>query len=295
MATSSPSNPVLNERWLKRASWWVRHHHQLRLTILILTVLVEASLLSYSGYVWFDYLVLGRRRQAALERDLSDAVDMRPLHQALAPQPIAVPTTVVLPGSGAAGAYDVLVKLKNPNPQWVATVTYAFAGDEGLDPAQPVVVLNAEERFVIGVGVARSVSAKPAVTVTNIGWRRLREPARFDDGKPRFVVSDVTFLPAAEAGRRDSRLPLSQVRFTVSNESVASFWSVGFTVVLLQGDRPVAARYTTLEQFQSGEQREVSLNLYTSIPTVTTVLVVPDVNILDPSVFMPLRGGPVGF
>ncbi|OGL87407.1 hypothetical protein A3I40_02465 [Candidatus Uhrbacteria bacterium RIFCSPLOWO2_02_FULL_48_12] len=289
-------NPVLNERWLKWASWWVNNRPSIQKIWLVAVIATEAILIGYSGYVWLDYLVFGRREEEQLYQDLSRTTDMKSLHQIMAPQPIAVLSADVLPAGGSGGSYDVLAKVANPNTRWVAFISYQFIiGGETAPPSvTETYILNSDERFVIGAGLARSASAKAEMAITNVRWQRLREPARFNERKPSFKVTDVSFAPVAERGGTYGSV--SRVSFNVTNESSLNFWSVGFTIVLLQGDKAAAARHTTLDQVRSMEKRSVSLNIYNvQSSAVNKVLVVPEVNVADPDVFMSVPGGPIGF
>lgn len=293
------ANPILNERWMRWAAFSVAHRDQLKRWGIISTIIVEAIFLTYAGYGLLDHYVLSRDQEAAMFADLTRSVDVRPLHEATMPTPIAISAASVLPGSAQGGGYDVLAKFLNSNKQWAATVTYHFeGGTEASSADRQITLLNDEEKFVIGAGVASGLGA-PNVVLTNVKWKRLRNVEQFERLKPNFKVENVKFIPAESVDSAPdsggSSIVLSRVAFTVTNESISSFWSVGFTVVLLQGDRPVAARSFAIDKVKSGETRDVSLNLFTSISSVTSVLVVPDVNILDESIFMPADGGSIRF
>lgn len=284
-------NPVLDEKWLKRATWWEKHGRQLKIAVFGLVVAVEAGLIFFSSYGWLDALWLSRRADAQLIKDLTVWSDVTELHTALAPKPLNIAAAVVLPGSASAGSFDALAKIENPNSEWAATIVYTFVHEGGETAPAATFVLNDDQRFVIGSGVAKSTTLPPVLRLTDIKWQRLIDPEEAAALKPNFLVSDVTL----EAPRRLGAGSVSQVGFTVTNESIYSFWSVGFTVILLQRDNPVAARFVTLDQVRSRKQRDVSLNIFSSLPTVTEVLVVPEVNILDASVFMPIESGTTTF
>ena len=286
-------NPALDDKWLRHATWWVTYRPLLRRAALGGVIVVEAILLVYSGYGWLSAFVLNQSEDQRFYRELTSVQDVTALHQALGPVPLTVNAIVALPGSGSGGAYDVLAKVANKNKEWAAIIEYTFGTATGATPEQAA-VLNNEERFFIGAGRASERDAAPPFTITSISWQRIRDLDHFNVLKPKFVVSDATFTPTSGSVVAGKPAP-SQVRFTVTNEGVASYWSVGFTIILMNGDQPVAARYTTLDQVASGDHRDVSLNLYTSLGSVGTVLVVPDVNVLDPNVFMSVAGRSISF
>lgn len=276
-------NPVLDESWLRRAQLWVTYREPLRKGLLGLVVVVEASLLIYSGYVWLDYLVLSANREAQLYHDLSRRQLNVVPKQVLEAAPLQVSQPLVLPGSYRDGAYDALVKVVNSNKNWAATVRYRFG--EGRE--REVTILNDEERFVMGEGAAAGIGAAVDFRLTDVRWQRLRNVEEVNKRKPSFGVAGVRIVPGSTLGLGANT---QQVQFSVANDSVYDFWSVGFTVVPLQGDAPVIAQYTTVEKFLAGETREVKLNVVATTLNATQVLVLPDVNILDAAVFMTAAG-----
>lgn len=294
MVEQPNTNPILNERWLKWASWWVNHRPVIQKIWLVAVIAIEAILIIYSGYVWLDYLVLSRREEEQLYRDLSRAADVESLHQIMAPKPIAVLAVDVLPAGGSSGTYDVLAKLANPNAKWVAYVSYQFIIGDKAGSITETYILNNDERYVIGAGLVPAASAKAEMTITNVRWRRLRELASFNALKPHFNITDISFSPAAE--RAGAYGTVSRLSFKVTNESGLNFWTVGFTIVMLKNDRAIAVRYTTLEEVRSMETRLVSLNVYNiQSAAVDKVLVEPELNVDDPDVFMSAPGGPINF
>lgn len=289
------SNPVLDESWLKRAAWWVRHRAQLKGILVGVILIVSGVFILYSLYVWVDFWGLSREREQRMYADLTRSTNYAALHENLQAASLRAPVVVVLSGSGREGRWDVLTKLVNPNAKWLATVTFKIVSSDGTSsPDQTVTLLNNEEYFVVTRGAAQSPGASVRADFVNVSWQRIRDPEALNERKPKFTVSDVKFLSAAEL-RLSGDLGLSQVQFTVANESINGFWSVDFSVVLLQGESAVAAGTTTLDRFAGGERRDVAMNLYTTIPTVTDVLVVPHVNVADEGVFMDASNTPIKF
>lgn len=287
-------NPVLNESWFKWASRWVRYRPILQKIALVSAIIVEAVLILYSSYGWLDYFVISRNRENLLYQELSRPLDFREINQTRSPKPVAILSALTLPGGGLGGSYDVLAKLSNPNQNWLASVSYQFVVDGEKGPASEILMLNDDEKYIIGAGLASSPSASAELIINSVNWQRLREWAKFNERKPRLSISDVKFAPVIQRGGEVS--PLGRVSFTVTNESSYNFWSIGFKIILLRGDRPVAARFMTLEQVRSTEQRPVSLNIYNiANSAVDHVLVVPEVNITDPGVYMSVPGESIGF
>ncbi|KKU48372.1 hypothetical protein A3H10_04470 [Candidatus Uhrbacteria bacterium RIFCSPLOWO2_12_FULL_46_10] len=294
MTEQLSTNPVLSESWFKWASRWVRYRPILQKIALVSVIVIEAVLIIYSSYVWIDYFVISRNREKFMYQELSRPLDLHKINQTLSPKPITILYPLTLPAGGSGGLYDVLAKLANSNQNWLALVSYQFAVNGEKGPASEILLLNDDEKYIIGAGLAPSPSASVEMIINSVNWQRLRERAKFNERKPRFSISDVKFAPVIQKGAPAS--PIGRVSFTVINESSYNFWSVGFKIILLKGDRPVAARFMTLEQVRSVEQRPASLNIYNiASSAVDHVLVVPEVNITDPGVYMSVPGESIGF
>lgn len=287
-------NPVLNERWFKWASRWVTYRPILQKIALAGTIMLEAILLVYSGYVWVDYLIVNRNREKLLYQELSQSINYGELHPLMAPKPISVIIVQTMPAGGRGGSYDVIAKLANPNSKWLATVSYQFAVSGENGPLSQTYILNDEEKYIIGDSLATSSGAAAEIIITAVKWQRLREWNKFNERKPNFAVSDVKFTPLTS--RKGGEPIVNRVSFNITNESSYNFWSVGLKVIPLKGELAVAARATTIEQVRSQEKRFVSLNIYNvSASFVDSVLVVPEVNVADPDVFMSVEGKPINF
>ncbi|MFA7286470.1 MAG: hypothetical protein WC052_02305 [Patescibacteria group bacterium] len=279
----SIENPALNERWLRWATFWALHRDTLRQSIIGFVVIVEAAALLFSGYSVLDYFVLSRARDVAMERSLTRSVDVTQLHAVMAPKPLPAPVVVALAGSGNNGRFDVLLKFVNANPQWVAWVTYRVGEVSGTTQ-----VLPDSERFAIAPAAASSPSGAIDLSITTIRWQRIRDVAAYKERVPEFVVRDVTYIPGS--GGVSSGATPSRVQFIAKNDSAYGFWTVGFTVVLLQGDQAVAANMLRVEQVAPGAERTIAVNFYSAIVGVTKALVVPDVNVVDQTNIMDQPG-----
>lgn len=295
MPLDNNANPILDEKWLNRAAWWVRNRGRLARVALVVFFVISGGMILYSFYGWADYWFIGRAEEQRLFQELTRSTNYTALHANLRPADIQPSVAVVLPGSGQDGRWDVLVKFVNQNPKWLAAITYRASTPDGTTPETSTIsLLNSEERFVLVPALALSPGANVQVEITDVRWTRLREPETLNKRKPTFTVREVRFISPAEL-RLSGDTGVSQVNFVATNESTYGFWAVDFMVVLMQGDRAVAAQATTLDKFAIGEERSVSLNMYTAIPTVTSVLVIPRVDVSRDSAFMNQPGEPIRF
>ena len=64
-----------------------------------------------------------------------------------------------------------------------------------------------------------------------------------------------------------------------------NFWDVSFSIVLFNGNIPVAINYITVDSFDSGEVKDLEVNWFNPLDRVTSIEIKPDINILNPWIF----------
>ena len=160
-------NPALNEKWLKRAAWWVKHRGQLRALLIGFVIFIDGVLIIFSGYGWVDFGLLSRQKERDMFLEMTKPPTILSLRGSIGPRDLAAPLVVTLSGSRQEGKYDALVKFVNPNNNYVAKIKFHGVGDAVTEP-QSVVVLNNDERLAIIGGVARSSATNPRIIINNI-------------------------------------------------------------------------------------------------------------------------------
>lgn len=265
-------NPLLDEQWLKIASFWTTYRERIRAGLIIVYLVVVGAIFLYGAYRAFDMWVLSANQYKLTMQTLTTFPDYTVSHASRLPQSLPAPIAVVLPESASDGVYDVLLRFSNPNPQWLADVTYQFG-----DSSNTVRILNGEERLVVVRGAATTLSAVPDIRIADTDWRRVRDVDRLNALKPDLSTEDVAYSSADGPSR---------VAFVLRNNSIYNFWETTLLVALLQGDRAVAARQVQVSQLLSNERREITVNFFGGVGGVTDVLIVPFVDVSNEKVFM---------
>ena len=91
-----------------------------------------------------------------------------------------------------------------------------------------------------------------------------------------------------ESGIR-GELPVSTLNFKITNGSAYSYWQVGVYMVLLGPGNVAGANYIALDQFLSGQTREIEMRWYEVLSSVNKVEILPEINVLDSGVYMPVN------
>lgn len=276
MSLNQNQNLLLDDQWLKVATFWTTYRGRIRTVIIAIIVFIEAVFLLYSLVLAFDIFILSAKKDAQVLNELTTFKNYAAFHPLISPEPLVIPAAVVLPESANNNSYDVLLRLSNPNEKWMADVMIEAAGKQ-----TNVRVLNNQERLVVLNGGAVSLSSASDIKIIDINWHRIKNVAALNSKKPNLVIENVAYNNSTDVRP-------NQVEFSIQNDSVYNFWEISATVVLMQGSRAVAARQIQLSQLLKGEQRDISVNFFGPVGNVTDVLIVPFADVSDSGVFMNL-------
>lgn len=278
----------LTERQLKLATWWVEHREQVRKVALGVFFGVDALLIIFGVYGLLDYFVISSGQDAALRARMAETVVQHEV--AVRQAPVALIPVSVDAFTASGGKYDFLASIANPNLNWYATLSYRFVGRSGATPEQDSFILPQEEKYLTTLGVELAAPpGRPELEITRLDWHRvdrhvIRDLKTWTRERRNFIVSDVKHESALAIDRK-----LGRTTFKVENRTAYGYWHAGFFVVPLRGKSPVGASYVTLDNFDAGERREVSINWFDEVPQASDVAVQPDINLFDPAVYMPPR------
>ncbi|MBI5071590.1 hypothetical protein HZB93_01720 [Candidatus Falkowbacteria bacterium] len=278
-----------SEGQLKFASWYVSHKILLKKILIGFLIFLNAILLGYGLYGLVNYYFIEGPKFAAEMRELSSPIDYSAINQAAAPKNFEIGTTTIF--SSGKERYDFVAKIFNPNSGWRAEFTYDFLVDGTARLEKNGFTLPGEEKFIFDLGVsAKSKPRQAVLEIKNLQWKRINvheipDYAAWQDERLNFIVENVKFTPAAV---QENALSISRASFTARNASAFSFWDVGFAVLLYRGSSLAGVNYITLEEFRSGQNRPVEVSWFETLPSISQVKVMPEVNIFDPKVFMPV-------
>jgi len=292
----------LTEKELKFGYWFITHKLLLRKILIIFLIVLSVGLFTYAIYgLVLELVVYGQSFDLALKSLPQNLVNLSGYRAKAQAKNLQISSITVIAGAGER--YDMVAKVKNPNPQWtVESFEYQFiTGIDEIDltndksapnpeRVKKTFILPGEEKYLVDLAIkSKKRISQVRLDITNIRWRRIPDFASIQREKYRFEISEVNFIPASSA-EISGKLPISQVTFKVANKSAYSFWNVGFYIILFKGSAISGANYITIDQFLSGETRPVSVNWFETLPNITQVQVVPEVNILDKSVYMEIKG-----
>jgi hypothetical protein len=292
----------LSEKELKFGYWFLTHKLLLRKILIIFLIVFSVGFFAYAIYgLVIELVVYGQSFNSAMQSLPQNLVNFSGYKAKNQAKDLQVSSITVIAGAGER--YDFVAKVKNPNPNWtVESFDYQFITgiDEvdfnkdknapNPDRVKRSFILPGEEKYLVDLSVeSKRRIGQARLDITNLKWRRVTDFATTQKEKFRFEISDVQFIPAT-ATEISGKLPISQVTFNAANKSAYGFWNVGFYIILFKGSAMGGANYLSIDQFLSGQTRALTVNWFESLPNITQVQVVPEVNILDKNIYMEVKG-----
>ena len=281
-----PINNLTNKE-LERSLWFLRHKSQLFLVLKIILIAVNAILFGWVFWKLIDVIFIsGPAERANLATQKENAIPYAELNRALTPGQLNLGPVQIF--GGRENKYDLAMTLKNTNIRTWAEFEYKFVGANFETAPRRDFILPDSQKFLLELGVEHS--ARPQnmrLVFTEFSWHRLSrhtvpDYVQFRNEHLNFLVSDIVFSrPILDRGA------FNEVKFKIKNNSAYNFWAVPVTIALHRGEQTVGVNAVTIEKLRSLETREVSLVWEEGLPEVRSVEAAPNVNILDPAVYMP--------
>ena len=279
------------QKQYRLSSWWIEHRDGLKRLGLILFACVDGIFLLVAGWAFVDAYAVSYadEQRSVLEIVAYGQSDLRAYSVATAAEDLDLGGTTVVASS--EGKYDLYATIANPNDDWRAEFTYAFTSSAGDTEPASGFVLPGEEKPVVAYAVEASATPRSAsLVISDVVWHRVDHHVtgdleRWMTDRLNFVVENAAFERVDLDGET-----LGRVTFAVKNDSAYSYYEPAFTATLLRGSSVVGVTGTTLSELDAGEEQEVVINWFGTIPSVNKVEVSVSVNPFDISSYKPLEG-----
>lgn len=273
---------------LKASYWYVSHKLQLKKLLIAFLILLGVGFYSYSIYQAIMILFVQEQNFRQDMANLSEnLIDYPYFHEVNKPHDVQILKFDIVRSRDSH--YDVVAYVKNPNSKWIASRVSFQLIVGGVVVAEKVgFIYPNEEKYFAIFDQEVSLQGSPILKIAKVDWRRYRQFEEFAEPRLKFDVSDIEFKPSIDSGIR-GELPVSILNFKITNNSAYSYWQVGTYMVLSSSQRVVGANYISLDQFKSGESRDVEMRWYESLSSVNKIEVLPEVEILSDASYMPVE------
>lgn len=270
------------KRFYKFSLWWVVHRELLRKIGYGVFICFDSLILLFVLWTMFDSFVVsyGSETRAVAEMVAYGQPDLRSYTIAESADQILQDNVRVFPIGNSR--YDFYAEVANPNEDWWVEFKYQFLFDAGETIPETGFLLPGQQKPLISLAVTSQTSIQTAaLQILDIEWHRIDHHTIFDyqtwqEDRLRFEIKDAAF--SKETG----------TTFTVLNDTAFSYFEPVFYVVLKRGSAVVGVSRATVASLNSGESQEISLQWFGTLPSVSSVEVIADINIFDPDSYKQL-------
>jgi hypothetical protein len=283
------SSERLSERQLKWSEWWVAHKVLLYRMSMAIFFVIDLSLVGFALYGYYDWFlgtgVRERARWAELSAPIINTSAFRNVHAA---QDLNIEETSRIQDASTTDIYTVMT---NPNTEWWALITYRYTGSGGSTPDKTAFILPGQSKHLTALSVSPEIASDASIEVRTIKWFRVNKHFVRPDfqawsaSRLNFLITNAEFV----APTSNDAVKVSRATFTIKNDTAFGYKRVGLFVGALSGGRPIGVSYVTISNLRAGEERPVTVSWVGDIGFVNQVLVEPEVNIFDESVYLDVQ------
>jgi hypothetical protein len=299
-STTQTSSPTLEQRLqdftdvdgvstrrLSFGLWYMKHRHHFFLGSVWLLTVVATVLWTYSLYYFSHYLLVGSRLDHLNEATVSDtprAVEQRKLLSGLSYGFIQAVNL-------GRDSYSLIGKLASTNQSNWAVLDYYFLVDGQPLGTSTSYILPSSEKYLTSIIDDQTLSPSSVqLIVTNLRWSKIdyhqiENWNQYKADRLSFVVLDKKFIGASQSQLSD-RLPVNTLSFNINNRTAYSFREAPLQIILYSGSEVIYVKDYTINNFYSKERKDITISLIGSLPNVTRIDIVPEINILDPETYL---------
>jgi hypothetical protein len=149
-----------------------------------------------------------------------------------------------------------------------------------------------ESKYILAIGQTFSGDVSTlSFTTSAIFWQRIDghkipDWSTYATSRLNFGISDLNFAAAADSGL-SNKLDLNSLSFAIKNSTAYSYYEAPLNILLFNGSTLVGVNRYLLENFLTGQSRNIKITWPGNLESVTQTQVVPDINIMDSTVYLP--------
>lgn len=279
---------------MERAFWFFKHRKDFKTAIIFFLILLGVILWGYALYGAGKYLVVGMNNDKKLFDKLvnSNRASLQAI-RATAPENLKYSSLEVIKDGGK---YDLVMQIENPNKRHYAKFDYCFYdGDREINCGQNF-IFPGESKYILSLSREIGLnSASVKFDTTNVNWSKIDRHEipdwdKFKSSRMDFSIKDKEITPA-EKTKLSEELNLSDVSFSIVNKSGYGYYKVPLNIVLVSGSKIVAVNKYTINNFYSKQQKNINITWPNLNFSGGKINIYPEVNLLDDSVYMNIKGG----
>lgn len=264
---------------LKLGFWIARNKHRLYRLLVIFLGIIAVGTVIYAVYGTIEYNTIGREREKILLYS-SGGLDISDYREQNRPEDLRIGTPRALVSNNGT---DLTVRISNTNEKQYASFDFCFVNFEN-EVCGSDFILPQEQKDLTLLNSTLPAGGDIRFVINKILWQKLKaykvpDWTAFKNQRLNFEVNNVQFSTYTNE--------VTYLEFSVSNNSPFSYFSVPFDIFVRQGDKIMAINRYVFHDFLSRSTRSVRLLWPEGEARGGNIEIVPNLNILDDSVYRP--------
>ncbi len=267
--------------------WLSEHRARIMKGIIIFLIAISALSFAYSTY---NYIIYYLTSSSAEEEAAATRTNIVPQRNIVSDLLISTPIAFQ-----SGEAYDLVVKLKNPNSKFSATFQYCFLSADKIISCNNGFLLPSEEKYIFSLGQKiDAYSANLKIEINNLSWKRfdvrvIPDWNSFESSHVNFDFSGINLALAGESGLSE-KIGLDSLEFNVTNNSSYGYYQVPLNITFYNGTELIGVNRYIVENFLAGETRPVRLTWLGGLSSAARTEIRPELNLLDDSIYLKYQG-----
>lgn len=191
--------------------------------------------------------------------------------------------------------YDLAVNIKNSNDKYNASFGYCFTKGGADIACGQSFILPGGNKYVLALNQELAAGAGGLeFKITSAGWQRvdvhqIPDWSQYAAARLNFSITNINFSNASASGL-SAKVPLNTLEFTITDQSSYGYYEVPVNIFFYNNDNLVGVNNYLFKNFKAGETRRAALTWPGDLGGVKSVVIVPDLNIIDNKIFLNYSG-----
>ncbi|MCU0680332.1 MAG: hypothetical protein MUF50_03465 [Planctomycetes bacterium] len=274
----------ISTKKLEFGLWVISHKRMFLRVVVIVLAIVAFGFLAYPTYYYAKYFLHERRQEKLSAQDLS-AINITASKNVA--QPLIVSALKTFTVNKKTDSY---VEVENPNDKYFSYFSYCFMEGEKEIGCDSAFAFPTEKKYILTLAKEVEKIGSLSFKIKTTSWNRVdlhkypNWPATLLE-HTNFKFDNVKFSTGDSTGLSD-KINLNLLEFSVVNNTAFSYWEVPLTIVLYSGAQVAGINHYVLEEFISGEKRNVQIVWPNLTGSVSDVKIFPNLDITSDGVYM---------
>lgn len=285
----------LTTKKLNFGLWYLDNKKKLRSILIVLLIAISAISWSYTLFNFAYYYAKG-----VFEDENTIAILAQPNlieHDYLAEKSAKdLSLSSVNSFKTDSSTYDLYIEMQNPNQKYIANFEYCFVelGKE-LDCDKDFILPNSKKYLMALNQEINGSSQNVQFVVKEMSWKRVDKHEipdwdEFETDHLSIKINDIKFTPAATSGLSE-KVNLNSLSFLAKNNTPYNYWETVLNILLYRSGSIVGINQYTIEEFMSGDEKEISLNWPGNLGRISNVDVIVDIDVMNDDNYIEYEGG----